>query len=260
MSEIPHEDWVSSVSCETPGWAYQVELQMCFDSRTSSYFWTASYDGYLRAFDYSKNAVFSTLAHSAPVTSVCTVPTQDFDETSYLLGTASHDMSAQLIQVSLPAEPSQKATSKTLAKLHLHTAPVSSIASNTSGTHLLTSSWDNLIGLWDTAVPISDEVPEPTVTERERKRRRKLDSGEDSASKPKRKAPITVLKSHTARVSRVVFGRDHVAYSCGFDSTVRLWDTENGVCTHTIVGPSVETVEPRLTFLPRRHPRNPSWI
>ncbi|KAK7052860.1 ribosome biogenesis protein ytm1 [Paramarasmius palmivorus] len=217
MSEIPHEDWVSSVSCETPG-----------------YFWTASYDGYLRAFDYSKNAVFSTLAHSAPVTSVCTIPSQDSDETSYLLGTASHDMSAQLIQVSLPAEPSQKATSKTLAKLHLHTAPLSSIASNSSGTHLLTSSWDNLIGLWDTAVPISDEVPEPTVTERERKRRRKLNSGEDSASKPKRKAPITVLKSHTARVSRVIFGRDHVAYSCGFDSTVRLWDTDNGVCTHTI--------------------------
>ncbi|EEB91722.1 hypothetical protein MPER_09874, partial [Moniliophthora perniciosa FA553] len=218
MSEIPHEDWVASVKCELQG-----------------YFWTASYDGYLRAFDYSKNLVFSTLAHSAPVTSVCIVPSQNDDKTSHLLATASHDLSAQLIQVSLPSDPSQKPTSRPIAKLHLHTGPLSSIASNSSGSQLLTSSWDGLIGVWDTAIPTSDEVPEPAITDRERKKRRKLNNGDGPATKPKRKAPTTVLKSHTARVSRVIFGGDDTAYSCGFDSTVRLWDVENGVCTHTIV-------------------------
>jgi len=71
--------------------------------------------------------------------------------------------------------------------------------------------------------------------ERDRKKRRKVG---DELEKAKRKAPITVLKGHTARVSKVVFGKEEtkVAYSCGFDSTVRTWDVENGICTNTIVG------------------------
>ena len=67
---------------------------------------------------------------------------------------------------------------------------------------------------------------------------------EDSA-KSRRKAPSPVFKSHTAR-SKVLFaptgnsstddnGEKKKAYSCGFDSTVRFWDTEYGVCDHTIV-------------------------
>ena len=130
-------------------------------------------------------------------------------------------------------------TSRPLASLQLHTGPVSSVSSNSTGTHLLTSSWDGLIGFWDTSIPSSDEVPEPALNERDRKKRRKV---EDSA-RPRRKAPLSVLKSHTARVSKVLFsptgnssnGEKKKAYSCGFDSTVRLWDTEYGVCEHTIV-------------------------
>jgi ribosome biogenesis protein len=87
-------------------------------------------------------------------------------------------------------------TSKPLASLHLHTAPVSSISSNWTRTHLLTSSWDGLIGLWDTSIPSSDEVQEPELIERDRKK---------SDNKPRRKAPLSVLKSHTARVSKVFF-------------------------------------------------------
>ena len=120
---------------------------------------------------------------------------------------------------------------------------VTSVSSNSTGTHLLTSSWDGLIGLWDTSIPLSDEVQEPVPNERDRKKRRKL---EDS-DKPRRKAPLSVLKSHIARVSKVLFaptgntntadnnGEKKKAYSCGFDSTVRFWDTEYGVCEHTIV-------------------------
>ncbi|KAG7091307.1 hypothetical protein E1B28_010353 [Marasmius oreades] len=220
MTDIPHEDWVSSVSCSIQG-----------------YFLTGSYDGILRVFDYSKNVVLSTLAHSAPITSVCTVSSPDDavnEGKPYLVATASQDLSAQLVEVSLPIDLSKQGESRTLAKLHLHTAPVTSVASDHSGSHILTSSWDMLIGLWDTSIPTSDEVPEPLVAERDRKRRRKLDASEN---KSKKKAPKAVLKSHTARVSRVTFGREarpNTVYSCGFDSTVRLWDVENGVCTQTI--------------------------
>ncbi|KAK1223673.1 ribosome biogenesis protein ytm1 [Marasmius sp. AFHP31] len=219
MTEIPHEDWVSSVTCSIPG-----------------HFVTVSYDGYLRAFDYSKNSVFGLLAHSAPITSVCAVSRSSNEDKPHLIATASQDQTAQLVEVSFSTDHSQKTEPRSLAKLHLHTAPVSSVASNESGSHVLTSSWDALIGLWDTSIPDSDEVPEPAVPERERKKRRKL-NGTDAENKPRRKAPVAVLKSHTARVSRVTFGQDKhtsMAFSCGHDSTVRLWDVENGVCTQTI--------------------------
>ncbi|KAJ7600613.1 WD40-repeat-containing domain protein, partial [Mycena floridula] len=212
ISDLPHEDWVSSVSCKIPG-----------------YFVTASYDGNIRIFDYSQNVVSSTRAHSAAVTSVCVVSSEDQTPT---IASASHDLTAQIQRLSFQ----NASESKVLATLHLHTSALSSIASNSTGTHLLTSSWDGLIGLWDTKIPSQDEVPD-VVLEGERKKRRKIT---EDAEKPKRKAPLTVLKSHTDRVSRVIFGNketgqgESTAYSCGFDSTVRTWDVENGVCTNTI--------------------------
>jgi ribosome biogenesis protein YTM1 len=108
------------------------------------------------------------------------------------------------------------------------------VSSNASGTQLLTSSWDGLIGLWDTTIPATDEVPESSSDGHEKKKRRKT----ENESKPRRKAPTNVLKSHSARVSKVAFGEGmhaDAAYSCGFDSTVRVWDVENGISTHTIV-------------------------
>ena len=145
---------------------------------------------------------------------------------SVLLATSSHDLSAQLTKFT----PSSS-DSRSIASLHLHTAPLSSISASHTGTHLLTSSWDTLVGVWDTTIPTANEVPLDDV---DRKKRRKVS---DESEKAVRKAPVSVLKGHTARVSKVVFGKDEtkVAYSCGFDSTVRMWDVENGFCTNTIV-------------------------
>ncbi|TRM67126.1 WD40-repeat-containing domain protein [Schizophyllum amplum] len=214
MSDMPHEDWVSSVSCALPG-----------------YFLTASYDGHVRAFDYSQNLKAQHALHGAPVTSICVVPSSADaqDESSHLVASSSHDLTAQISRISVSS-----GSTTPLATLHLHTQPLSSVASNASGSHLLTSSWDGLIGLWDTTIPSSDEVPD-VATDRERNKRRKV-GGDGEGSQAKRKAPLTVLKSHTARVSRVVYApkNPNRAYSCGFDSTVRTWDVENGVCTHTI--------------------------
>jgi len=159
------------------------------------------------------------------------IPTSDSDSDSLLLATSSHDLTAHLTKISLA-----NSTSQSIASLHLHTAPLSSIMTSHTGDHLLTSSWDGLIGVWDTTIPTTDEVPldEVESLDRDRKKRRKIT---DDAGKAMRKAPVTVLKGHTARVSKVVFGKDEtkVAYSCGFDSTVKIWDVENGFCTNTIV-------------------------
>ncbi|TFK87208.1 ribosome biogenesis protein YTM1 [Polyporus arcularius HHB13444] len=233
MSTLPHEDWVSSISCQLPG-----------------YFLTASYDGAIRIFDYSQKLLHTTAPHSAPISSLCIVPEPSrADDSSHLLATASQDLTARLTRIDLSSPSSPKA--HTLASLHLHTAPLSSVSASPSGAHILTSSWDGLIGVFDTSIPDADEVPADEVAGGERKKRRKVVQEDGSeAPRPKRKAPTTVLKSHTARVSRVVFGpeaKGASAYSCGFDSTVRTWDVENGVCTSTITASSKPFLDIALT-------------
>jgi len=199
-----------------------------------SHLLTASYDGHIRAFDYSKNETVSSRIHNAPITGLSLIPTQTYGESSsYTIATSSQDLTAVISRLWLSSDEISPRT-EGLATLHLHTAPLSSITANFSGSHLLTSSWDGLIGLWDMVIPPTDEVPEPESFLRERKKRRKIQDD----PKPCRKAPISVLKSHTSRVSKVVFGQQKgvdTAYSCGFDSTVRVWDTEMGVSTQTIV-------------------------
>ena len=174
----------------------------------------------------------NTLAHSAPISSICVISSS---EDSYTVASASHDLTAQINQIALPTPGSSTSSKSTpLATLHLHTAPLSSIASNTAGTHLLTASWDGLIGFWDTTVPDIDEVSEEEVGERGgRKKRRRV----EESTRPPKKAPIEVLKSHVGRVSGVAFalGHEEKAYSCGFDSTVRVWDVASGVSVHTVV-------------------------
>ena len=151
-----------------------------------------------------------------------------------MIATASHDLTGCLVKVSLDVDTGNR-TSSTLASLHLHTMPLSSIAYSPSGEHLLTASWDTLIGLWDSNIPEEDEIDVVEV-QAERRKRRKVVGGNNDP-RPKRKAPSSTFKSHTARVSQAIFSSTgKTAFSCGFDSTVRSWDTENGVCTDTIVG------------------------
>ncbi|KAK2466569.1 hypothetical protein APHAL10511_001431 [Amanita phalloides] len=258
LSDFPHDDWVSSVSCQL-----------------RDHFLTGSYDGVIRTFNYSRALVSSVKLHNAPITSLAILPppsdadssTNTFDQT---IATASHDLTALLTRLTFDPQPQpdpaseelQKAKSTIvtpLAALHLHTAPLSSIAANQQGTHLLTASWDGLIALWDTRIPNEHEatdVRSSTSGERSKKKRKLVDLEEErneeemdgivqngtsavDTSKVKRKAPLTVMKSHTARVSRAVFGTENrglpgKAYSCGFDSTVRIWDVESGLCEHTI--------------------------
>ncbi|KAJ2936071.1 hypothetical protein H1R20_g1029, partial [Candolleomyces eurysporus] len=208
--------------------------------KLSSHFLTAAYDGHLRAFDLSRNTVLDAPLHNAPITSFTLFPSSPSSSTedTYTVLTASQDLTAQISQITLPGV-NNAPCSKALATLHLHTAPVSSIATDSKGKQVLTSSWDGLIGLWDTSIPASDEVPEPeaTSTSADRKKRRKIQKDAETETKPKRKAPLNVPKSHVGRVSRVVWTSDQGALSCGFDSTVRTWAVENGVRTQTITAP-----------------------
>ena len=158
------------------------------------------------------------------------VPSKN-DEDQLLVVTASHDRTAQLSRISLDGT---QTTSTPLATLHLHDAPIADVASSQHGEKILTAGWDGLIGLWSTTIPETDEVSLETIAAPERKKRRKV---LEDGILAKTKAPSAVLRSHTARVSAVRFsaGGNAVGVSCGFDSTVRTWDAERGLCSHTIV-------------------------
>jgi ribosome biogenesis protein YTM1 len=127
MSDLPHEDWVSSVSCQLK------KSVFFFRSLTKTIltvfvviFWP-SYDGQIRAFDYSKTLVSSSLLHPAPITSLCIISSNE-EEGSYTIATSSHDLTAQLSQFTIRPSSmdidnsSSISTSKPLASLHLHTA------------------------------------------------------------------------------------------------------------------------------------------
>ncbi|KAG6378009.1 hypothetical protein JVT61DRAFT_14807 [Boletus reticuloceps] len=100
-------------------------------------------------------------AHQAPVTSVCVVPSSTSTDEYVLVASGSHDLTASLTRVSLV--PDVLSSSQTLASLHLHTSPLSSITSDHTGSHLLTASWDHLIGFWYTTIPTRTKSrPHPT--------------------------------------------------------------------------------------------------
>ena len=131
-----------------------------------------SYDANVRIFDASRNPIHTITGHTAPVTSVCWVGEER------LVASASHDRTVRLVRV----PEAHDGAPTTLASLHLHISPVSSVASNRRGTCLLTASWDTFIGVWSTSIPDTDEVSAEHVTE-DRKKRRKV----AEATRPVRK-------------------------------------------------------------------------
>jgi len=211
MSEFPHESWVTDVSSSLRG-----------------HFLTTSYDGHLRVFTTSNTQAptLSAPLHSGAITSFSLLPSEPLEELTSTIVTSSHDLTALISRLDL-----QTNSCTPLASLHLHTGPVSSVS--TLNTHILTSGWDGLIGFFDVSIPSSDEVPLPATASTDRKKRRKI-AKDDEVAQPKRKAPLSVLKSHIGRVSKVLWNGPGKAVSVGFDSTVRTWDTEMGVCTGNI--------------------------
>lgn len=180
-------------------------------------------------FNESQEAVHTIAGHSGPVSSVCWIPSPSLAD-SQLIASASYDTTARITSIA-------DSTPTSLASLHLHSAALSSIASNSSGTHLLTASWDKLVGLWSTEIPSEDEVPISSLLSIEPQRKKRKVAGVEPVDAAKRKAPASVLKSHTARVSKALFSPedDGKAFSVGWDCTMRAWDLEIGLCTNTTV-------------------------
>lgn len=196
---------------------------------------TGSYDGQVRLFNSSQELVHSFSAHAAPLTSLKVLENGQGNVT---IATASQDTTARLTSLSLS---SSSPSSKAMATLHLHTNTISSLAASPSGKHLLTGSWDSLIGIWDTSIPEIDEVAAD-----DRKKRRKVNENGDA---PRRKGPVGIMKGHTGRITSVEFSdEDKTAFSCGLDSSVRCWDVENEICIGSVVCHFLCLLKPTISY------------
>jgi ribosome biogenesis protein len=142
---------------------------------------TGSYDSVIRIYDHSQNVVRSISGHSGPVTSVCWASPNS--TTSRAIVSGSHDGTARITLVpDLDPENSAQPL-HSAASLRLHTSPISSVAVNEAGSHVLTAGWDGLLGLFSMTIPQEDEVlDEDEVVSR--KKRRRVDS---TTPQPKRK-------------------------------------------------------------------------
>ncbi|CAE6435988.1 unnamed protein product [Rhizoctonia solani] len=217
LSSQETDDWMTSISCHY-----------------KSFFLTSSYDGCVRVHDSTQQPIATILGHNAPVSSACWVT--DASDLSLdrekLIASSSLDHTLRLHRLSSLNDPSWT----TLASLHLHTAPVSSVSASADGQYIVSAGWDGLVGIWSTVIPEQNEVPEAEEVLGRRKRRKV----QDQSSNAVRKGPMSVLKSHVARVSKAIFDSlndNKKAYSCGWDNTVRSWDVESGVCLNTVTLP-----------------------
>lgn len=119
------------------------------------------------------------------MTSVCWISSSQ----NFVSG--SHDGTARITPLSSSGDPSLDST----VSLRLHTSAVSSVAANTQGSHVLTASWDGLLGIFTTTIPDEDEVPDDEVQVSRKKKRRV----EEPVTQPKRKVLISLsLHSHVS--------------------------------------------------------------
>jgi ribosome biogenesis protein YTM1 len=148
------------------------------------YILTGSYDSVVRVYNHSQQALHAISGHTGPVTSVCWIPSRFTSELGHSILSGSHDGTARITPVADLDSESSAGSLHSTASLRLHMSPLSSVAANGKGSHVLTAGWDGLLGVFTTDIPEKDEVlddeDEPSTS---RKKRRKVESSEPQAKR-----------------------------------------------------------------------------
>ncbi|KAG0177765.1 WD repeat-containing protein 12 [Apophysomyces sp. BC1021] len=105
-----------------------------------------------------------------------------------------------------------------------HKGAVESVAVDSTGNKVASASADGTVRVWSTEEPVEDEHTEEDALPRKRKKTEKTDGR-------KIKSRATLLEGHVGGVNAVTFdgGDSNIAYTGGWDHSVRSWDIEQQV-------------------------------
>lgn len=216
LSSFNNEDWVSALDVG--------------DREIIS----GSYDGIVRTWNLSGKVEKQYSGHSGPIRAVKYISNTRLvsagnDRTLRLWKTKNDDLKNNLEQDEDDVEDG-----KTLAILEGHKAPVVSVDVNAN--RIISASYDNTIGFWSTNYkemtvidPMAD-LGNNVSTAAQKRRKLALKDGSI-----RRRAPLSLLESHTAPVEQVIFDSNDstVGYSVSQDHTIKTWDLVTARCVDT---------------------------
>mgnify|MGYP003362188035 CR=1 FL=1 len=230
LSSFSNEDWISSIDV-TSGVAMPQKSII-----------TGSYDGIVRTWNMSGQVEKMYSGHSGPIRAIKFV-------SNTRLVSAGNDRTLRIWKTknspaaSAAGEDDDEIAveeGKTLAILEGHGAPVVSLDVSESTSRIISASYDKSIGIWSTdyktmtAVDPMEELNKLTNNKvsTAAKKRRKLALKDGSI---RRRAPLSLLESHTAPVEQVIFDKNDntVGYSVSQDHTIKTWDLVTSRCVDT---------------------------
>ncbi|CCH59197.1 hypothetical protein TBLA_0B03570 [Henningerozyma blattae CBS 6284] len=227
LNSFNNEDWISS-------------LDVGDDKSIIS----GSYDGVVRTWNMSGKVQKQYSGHSGPIRSVKYISNTRLasagnDRTLRLWKTKSDDSKQIPLDIDVNDDNELIEDGKTLAILEGHKAPVVSIDVSIQTSKILSASYDNSIGLWSTNYkdmtivdPMEDLNNSSNKISTAARKRRKMTLKDGSV---RRRAPLSLLESHSAPVEQVIFDSQDqtVGYSVSQDHAIKTWDLITSRCVDT---------------------------
>lgn len=224
LNSFNNEDWISSIDVG------------------DKHIISGSYDGVVRTWNLSGKVEKQYTGHSGPIRAIKYISNTRLvsagnDRTLRLWKTKNDQFGT--VDIYNDLDDDEVEDGKTLAILEGHKAPVVSVdVSNNS--RIISGSYDNSIGVWSTiykemtTVDPMEELSNSTnnkISTAARKRR-KMALKDGSI---RRRAPLSLLESHTGPVEQAVFDRidNTVGYSVSQDHTIKTWDLVTSRCVDT---------------------------
>lgn len=229
LSSYEHDDWVGSVDV-SPAASSSTKTTSEGDYQESGIL-SGGYDGVLRLWNLSSQVVASAKGLTGSI-SLPAIKTVKFMSRSQI-ASAGMDRVVRVWRLQQPEDGVASAELTARLELYGHKSTIESIATHGSSQRLLSGSHDHGIGFWSLKKTDAPEAPAallPSSTSRGSKRRKV----NPAVSVPQR-GPLSLLKSHSAPVSSVIFApHDHTfAYSASWDHSLKTWDLPTGTCVDT---------------------------
>ncbi|GHJ87698.1 hypothetical protein NliqN6_4100 [Naganishia liquefaciens] len=239
LESFPQDDWVSGVSIQRPG-----------------HILMSSYLSHVKVIPMTQAGTDATADSSVTMNlpstlgaTCCEWLSPNSQSENILVGAGGVDRQAHIFRIPSLVNSSANQTPQEIMTLHLHTGPISSVAPSRSFEHVLTSSWDGLLGVFalPTATNPLEEThdlpaePKSYLPGQNSKKKRKLaGAAGDAQSGGWRKQPDMVMRGHTARIAGAIWDKEdrNRVWSAAWDGSVRGWEADIGYNSVLKQGPS----------------------